>query len=290
MKGWDVIKDRFGVVTLAALDARPRPDHRTELVSQLLLGETVRVLATDRAGHWLRVRNDGDGYVGWVRAWGIRSLGAADASRWRRRAKARIADAYAEVMSEPGRGHQLTPAFWNGRLVAGRSRGRHRQVELPDGRRGWIRGTALAGAGRPPGIVARIRRLLGTPYLWGGRTPLGFDCSGFVQQVLWEQGVCLPRDAHEQCLATRRSMLDARSLRLGDLVYFGTSRRAVGHVGLALGRGYYAHCRGCVRINSVLADNSMYDIELSNQVVGFGRPAEDAQQTHREALPNLKST
>jgi hypothetical protein len=271
--------DRFGVVTLAALDARPRPDHRSELVSQLLLGETVRVLAADDAGHWLRVRNERDGYAGWVRGWGIRPLDAMAAARWGRRAMARIADAYAPVTAEPGRGHVLTPAFWNGRLVAGRARGRHRQVELPDGRRGWIRATALARAGRPPGIVARIRLLLGTPYLWGGRTPLGFDCSGFVQQLLWEQGVSLPRDAQQQHDATRCSALDARSLRLGDLVYFGTSRKAVGHVALALGRGYYAHCRGCVRINSLFPDNQMYDNELFDQVVGYGRPAQEAKRT-----------
>ena len=282
-------KDRFGVVTLAALDARPRPDHRSELVSQLLLGETVRVLAADRAGLWLRVRNDSDGYVGWVRAWGIRPLHAAAAERWRRRAKARIAGAYAIVTSEAGRGHVLTPAFWNGRIAVGRGRGPNRQVELPDGRRGWIRATALA-ATRPHGLVARIRLLLGTPYLWGGRTPLGFDCSGFVQQLLWEQGMPLPRDAQEQHDATRCPVLDASSLRLGDLVYFGTTPKSVGHVALALGRGYYAHCRGCVRINSLLRDNAMYDIELANQVVGFGRPSPKARQEPRRTLRHLKST
>ena len=70
------------VVAHPSLDLRPRPDHRAELGSQLLMGEVVRVLAAAGAGAWLRVRNQADGYEGWVRAWGLVPCGAARARRW----------------------------------------------------------------------------------------------------------------------------------------------------------------------------------------------------------------
>ena len=260
-----------GVVVLAALDVRPRPEHRAELVSQLLLGETVRVLASPRGGEWLRVRNDADGYAGWVRSWGLRRASPARIRRWRGLAGGRVVVSFGEVRADPRGGHLLTPVFWNARLIAGRRRGSVRRVELPDGRRGWIHARAVASRSRPTPLIGRIRSLLGTPYLWGGRTPHGFDCSGFVQQLVWEQGLALPRDAHDQFRLTRRG-LEPGDLKPGDLVFFGRPGARIGHVGMALGGGYYVHCRGWVRVNSLERGNRFCDNELIDQIRGFGRP------------------
>jgi hypothetical protein len=70
-----------GVVSLAALDLRPRPEHRSELRSQLLLGEVVRVVGVATGGAWWRVLNRSDGYDGWVRAWGVVGASAVRARR-----------------------------------------------------------------------------------------------------------------------------------------------------------------------------------------------------------------
>ncbi len=260
-----------GVVTMAALDLRKRPEHRAELGSQLLLGETVRVIGQASRGQWLRVRNEADGYAGWVRAWGIRRVSRVRAGRWRDRARARVNESFAAIRAREAAGPLLMPAFWNSRLIAGPRRGRTRRVELPDGRRGWIAARAIAPPRRPMPVVHRIRELLGTPYLWGGRTPHGLDCSGFVQQVLAEQGIALPRDAHEQ-FRVARARLEPVELRLGDLIFFGVPRNRVGHVGLVLGGGYFAHCRGWVRVNSMNTRNPLCDNELMAQWRGFGRP------------------
>jgi cell wall-associated NlpC family hydrolase len=120
-------------------------------------------------------------------------------------------------------------------------------------------------------MISRVRSLLGVPYLWGGRTPAGFDCSGFVQQVLGERGVLLPRDAWEQRAACRP--LPRRESPLpGDLLFFGIPRARVSHVGLALGGGYFADCRGRVRIASMESDNPLVDSALMAQYRGAGRP------------------
>jgi cell wall-associated NlpC family hydrolase len=260
-----------GVVALSALDVRRRPDHRSELLSQFLLGETVRVLAGGPDEPWWRVRSQFDDYEGWVRRWGIVPAAAARVRRWSRLARARVVALFAEVRTAPGAGGLVAPLFWQSRVIAGRVRAGHRPVELPDGRRGWVVGAALAPEGRVPRLADRLLDLLGIPYLWGGRTPAGLDCSGFVQLLLAEQGMLLPRDAADQHRACRR--LAARDVaEPGDLVFFAPRGGRVAHVGLWLGDGAFVHSRGTVRIGSLDPRSPFYENELAAQLRGFGRP------------------
>ena len=257
-----------GVVSLPVLDVRPEPAHAAELVSQLLLGETVRVLERSRDGGWLRVRNEADGYTGWARAWGVVAAKAARVARWRRLARARIGVPMALVRAGRGSGVSVSPVFFGGRLIASRPARGFCAVELPDGRRGHLAASALAARRAPP-LEDRVASLLGAPYLWGGRSPAGYDCSAFVQQVLLEQGWSLPRDARDQC---RRSRPVAGAERPGDLAFFRRPGEPASHVGIALGGGYFAHCRGRVRLASVDSDNPLYDNELRPQFMGWYRP------------------
>ena len=261
-----------GVVSLAALDLRRRPDHRSELRSQLLMGEVVRIVGGRPGAEWRRIENESDGYRGWARSWGFVPVSAARAGRWRRAASAHVSRSFAEAREAPGRGAMLSPLFWGARVIPGRHSGRHRAIELPDGRRGWVESAALAVGGRGPlSLTKRIRELLGVPYLWGGRTPVGLDCSAFTQLVLAEQGLALPRDAAEQERSARQ-LREGNEPREGDLVFFGHKGRPAGHAGLVLGGGYFAHARGQVRINSLDPTNPLYDNALARQFRGFRRP------------------
>ena len=267
------VRPTHAVVTLPALDLRPRPAHQAELGSQLLLGEVVQVLAADRAGQWLRVRNEADGYMGWVRDWGLVPCTSGRAERWRAAAQWLVLAPFALSRVEAGGGATLSPLFFGGRLIAGRKRGGQRPIELPDGRRGWVDAELLRPVtSRPPDPMARIRSLLGTPYLWGGRTPAGYDCSGFVQQVLLEQGLALPRDAHEQWLACK-PLPHGQPAVLGDLGFFSVRRTGrMSHVGLALGGDWFAHARGTVRVDSLDSSSAMYPKDLAAQFRGWARP------------------
>jgi len=260
------------VVCLAALDVRRSPDHRSELGSQLLMGEVVRVLAASRDRLWWRVENATDGYRGWARNWGLIRATAARAARWKARATARIVRACVEALSVPRSGVPVSPLFLNSRLIPAGSRAGFRRLELPDGRRAWVPGAAVA-TGRRPGmdLLRRVRSLLGVPYLWGGRTATGFDCSGFTQQVLVEQRLALPRDAWQQYRVSL-SLRAGEDARLGDLVFFGPPRGRASHVGLALGGGYFAHSRGQVRISSLDADNPVCDKDIVPQLMSIRRP------------------
>lgn len=260
-----------GVVAAAFLDVRRRPGHHHELASQLLLGEVVRILRSNGDGGWHLVEGLADGYRGWVRDGGLVRAGEARAKRWMARADVRVAVPSAEARARPGRGARVSPLYLNSRVIGGPRRGPWRRVELPDGRRGWVAAGALAVAGERPGLTERVLSLLGVPYHWGGRTPAGFDCSGFTQQVLAEQGVPLPRDAAHQARACRR-LQAGESPRIGDLVFFGPRGGPIGHVGIGLGGGYFAHCRGVVRIASLDRANTLWDNALDGNLVGWMRP------------------
>jgi len=261
-----------GVVSLAALDVRVRPDHRAEMCSQWLLGEAVGLEGAPRGG-WQRVRGLEDGYRGWVRLWGLVPVSAARAHRWAKLATVRVCVPVTEVRVRPGESGRVGPVFLGSRLIAGPARRGWRPVELPDGRRGWVEAAALAGsrAAAPP-VHERLRTLLGAPYLWGGRTVAGFDCSGLVQVVLAEQGLGLPRDAHDQWRACRALPAGA-PVREGDLAFFSTHPRARRtHVGIALGGNYFAHCRGRVRIDSLTPGEVLFAADLAPQFRGWARP------------------
>jgi hypothetical protein len=264
------------VVTIATADLRRRPDHRSEMRSQLLLGEVARRLRRSPDRSWTEVENLADGYRGWVRDWALVAVGTTRARRWQARARWRVVAPSAWVTGRPGGGAPdglgVGPLPFNARVIAGPRRRGSRAVEFPDGRRGWVPSPLLARIGSPaPPLLERVRSLLGCPYLWGGRSPWGFDCSGFVQQVLAEQGVRIPRDADQQWGGVR-PIPGRQAARPGDLVFFAPRGGRVSHVGLWLGGGYFAHARGQVRLASLDGHNPLCDKVLLPQVRGFGRP------------------
>jgi gamma-D-glutamyl-L-lysine dipeptidyl-peptidase len=260
------------LVRQAVLDVRRRPDHRSELTNQLLLGEGVKVRRARGPAGWQAIEGLEDGYRGWVRDWGLERVTPAALARWRREARVRVAVPMALLRDRPGRGGSLGPLPWMARLRLVARRGAWAQVALPGGRIGWTPRSALRGAREVPGSpIERVRALLGAPYLWGGRTVLGIDCSGLTQLIAAEQGWALPRDAHDQWRASRR-LRDADPLRPGDLVFFSTRPRGrVEHVGVYAGEGAYLHARGVVRMNSLDPSNTLFDKELAVQLRGFGR-------------------
>ena len=243
-----------GVVAAPSADLRTRPDHKSELLSQALFGEVVRVRAVSGDRKWLYVESGDDRDVGWMRAW---SVALGDVRAWKPR--------------------HTVDRLWAGPLLPFGARVMYARGEVrgPLGPIAVPREALLRVPGRPgrrSAMVATAARFLGVPYHWGGRTPAGLDCSGLVQLVAMRNGIALPRDAREQCakLEGGRRLRPLGPAPAGALWFFGASRRSVTHVAIGTGGLALLHAYGWVRRGSLDPLAPDFEPELFRNCLGYG--------------------
>lgn len=240
-------------------------DLLSEQGSQALLGMPVTVL--EESAGWGRVLTP-DGYRGWVEAAAVGTAPRDWAGPW-----VEVEDLWANLRRRPDfRLAAVLQAPIGTRLPR---RGEHERwtgVLLPDGSEAWTETHRVraveTGPGRPlsPRAVCRTaRRFLGVPYLWGGCSPQGLDCSGIVQLVLRLHGVRITRDAHEQAAEGDACPNPAAA----DLVFFhgeGAPER-ITHVGMLLSGGRFIHASGGDRVRV----NRLTDAPYAERVHSFRR-------------------
>lgn len=252
--------------TSSVADVRREPAHSAELLTQLIMGETARPLKTQGDWHLVRLADD---YHGWIRSWYVREADEGAIESYASAANAVVDANVGYVLSEPDeRSVPVSDVVSGVRLPAGAPRRGFRRVELPGGKAGFMREGDLA---EPPArgspdrgrIVERAKRFLGIPYLWGGTSAKGFDCSGLVKRVYLMEGVHLPRDSDRQALVG--SLIPAGEVNRsspGDLLFFGEGGR-VSHVAVHLGARSFIHACGEVRINGLAPGDERYDERLA---------------------------
>lgn len=197
-----------GYCFLRAVPVRREPSDRSEMVNQLLLGDTFEVL--EQQEKWSRIRGDYDGYEGWIdnKQW------KADDGEWRN---------YGIMES----GNQGIRELGNQGIMG-------------------LRDLEIAESASPSAVAREL--YLDAPYLWGGRTVMGIDCSGLTQVCFKACGIRLLRDASQQ--ATQG--IEVPSLaeaRCDDLCFFSNADGRIIHVGICLGNGRIIHASGQVRID-----------------------------------------
>ena len=240
---------RQAVVLSAVENLYSGPDERRDVVSQALLGQVVDVV--EAFDGFLKVRTP-DRYQGWMPRGGLLVYEDAAAPRYASRGRvfdvtSLMANVYRTPDVTAARPRAQAPLGTRLEVLEGPRPPENRwvAVRLPGGETAYVQAgdgrLGEAAAPRPRGseadVVATARRFMGVPYLWGGMSAQGLDCSGLVSQVYSANGVTLPRDADLQFDDPNAVPVDKAQLRPGDLVFFGRSK--VTHVGIYAGDGRF---------------------------------------------------
>ena len=273
------LAEKRAVVRLSVCNMRKTGDYDAEMISQALLGTGVKVFST---GKFNEIETP-DGYRGWVHEEAISILDDAGYSGWEKAEKIIVTAMTGLVYSEPCESSSTISDIVGGdRLEYLGTKGSWLRAGFPDGRVGYIRRADAVRESlwrrslRKDGdaIAETALRFLGFPYIWGGMSPKGADCSGFVRAVLWMHDIVIPRDSGPQADFCEKVPID--QLRKGDLIFFGRMKDGVltdrvNHVGLWLGDGRYIQSLGIIKISSLNPDDSLYDPVTAPRALYGGR-------------------
>ena len=243
----------YAVCLHSVVPVRAEPGHRSEMVTQILFGELYEILSYEHS--WAHIRLAYDGYEGWIDEIQVSRISSEEFMRLTR-SETRITLDLVQLLSQTGNGNMLP-------VVLGSSLPGFQEPFFSIGETTWqfdgMVSESVFAAGKE--MIRDREQLIGhlagdammymkAPYLWGGRTPFGIDCSGFVQMVYKLRGIALPRDAWQQASAGEIIGLPGEALA-GDLAFFDNAEGKIIHVGILLENRKIIHCSGEVRIDAL---------------------------------------
>jgi len=273
------LEKNWGLITLSVANMRSKPAHSSEMVSQTIMGTPVRILK-DGDG-WVLIQTP-DQYIGWTNKSAVQLMSRSEILQWRK-AERLIFEGIEGIIFGDRRRTTIMSDLVAGAILVKTSEGLdYVAVGLPDGRSGYVskqnwfsfkrwKDTVSLNANR---MIVSGKRLMGFPYLWGGTSSKGMDCSGFVKTVCFLNGVVLERDASQQFRHGKEVDLTAgwEKLQKGDLLFFGSKEPfRVTHVGMYIGDSELIHESGSVHINSLDRTKANYNDELKENLVGARR-------------------
>ncbi|WP_157568760.1 C40 family peptidase [Hymenobacter ginkgonis] len=234
----------YGICALSAVPVRAEASDKAELVTELLFGDCYTVLLTQ--GNWLRIEIAADNYLGWIDFKQHCPVSPVYFQAWCAQDHPRALDVV-QVVSDAATRQPITLGcrlpFFDGMTL-----------RLGDDRPLFYNGQATNTGQpcQPERQLALLRKMgqhyLRAPYVWGGKSIFGLDCSGLTQQLFGLVGVQLPRDARQQI--ERGETVDfVTQARPGDLAFFDNADGAIVHVGLVLDDSLILHAHGEVRLD-----------------------------------------
>jgi len=259
------------LVTISVANIRSNPKHSAELATQALMGTPLNVLKQE--DDWYLVQTP-DGYLSWVDQAGIHLVTSDEMETWYRKPKVVFTELTGHVWNSPEEQEMVSDLVAGDILTIISETKDNMEVSLPDGRTGWVAKTNVqewsnwiaSRSVSEENLISTAKQMMGVPYLWGGTSIKGVDCSGFTKTIYYLNGQIIPRDASQQI--NEGELVDADKnwdkLQVGDLLFFGEKATAekkekVVHVGMWIGNGEFIHSRGRVRISSFDPGNPNYD-------------------------------
>ena len=272
---------KYGVIIHSVENMYSGPEATVDVVSQALLGTTVKILKTekDKNNHtWYYIETP-DTYQGWVEEQAVRLYQEKEKFYASEGQVIEITSLMALIYSTPDVTKQkpMLMAPISTVLELGEYKERWGEVTLPCGHKGYIQ----VGDGQikqapfkrprlaPEQMVQLAKRFLGLPYLWGGTSPLGIDCSGFAQLIYRLNGIEILRDADIQFTSSGLLEVPKGQEKAGDLVFFGRPNR-ITHVGLMISEREFIHAT--THEKPVVQISNLYDEYWQKLYQGCRRP------------------
>ena len=265
-----------GVISISVANLRGEGKHSAELVTQATLGMPVKVLKKE--GSWYLIQTPDD-YLAWVEYGGVEPMDEEQFKSWKDSEKIIFKDAYGQSYTESSKDSRPVSDLVAGSVLElmGEKAGFY-SVKYPDGREAYVSKDQAAKYSdwlsqldqSQESLVNTAERLMGLPYLWGGTSSKGVDCSGYTKTIYFMNGMILPRDASQQIREGKLidSVGDFEKLAVGDLLFFGkkatdSTKERVVHVGMWIGNNEFIHSAGDVHISSM--DNKAVNFDEYNK-------------------------
>tara|TARA_B100000029_G_scaffold450943_1_gene475171 strand:- start:202 stop:951 length:750 start_codon:yes stop_codon:yes gene_type:complete len=224
---------RFGICNLSIVPIRSESSDKSEQISQIIYGEVFSIL--EETTKWSKIKLNYDNYIGWI---DNKQFVEIEEVNFNNLTTEPAIYSYDLVEFVENLNHELTPipigSSLNGLKILN-----HRYD-----------GNKISGTKDKSHIISTAMRFLNSPYLWGGRTPFGIDCSGFVQMVYKLNGYKLERDSYQQAkLGTALGFIEESEP--GDLAFFDNEEGRITHVGIIMENNKIIHASGKVRIDGL---------------------------------------
>ena len=228
----------YGISQLSIVPMRDDPSDKSEMINQILFGEHFKILEARKK--WSRIRLAHDSYQGWICNKQVLEISEDDHKQLDKDISTITTDILDIIKKD-----QHQPIVIGSILPFYKSGHANINSEMYE-----FNGLTTPGFVKKQKLVENALIFLKAPYLWGGRSPLGIDCSGLTQIVYRLQGVDLPRDAYMQAkVGTTLSFIEESEP--GDLAFFDDSEGKVIHVGIILKNNHILHASGMVRIDRI---------------------------------------
>ncbi len=229
---------KYGICLQACITMRHEAKHQSEMTNQLIFGDIYEII--DENKDWTNIKSIADNYVSWIDSKNIEKISEEDANNYITAEKHISSDLFSFVKFTNSKKEIIIPIgsyitknhlFSNKLLNYSHSNNCIQKSEF-----------------NIPNMLEHAHKLLETPYLWGGKTPMGMDCSGFTQVLYRFAGFQLPRDASQQAKIGYEVSLDYS--QMGDLAFFEENSK-INHVGILISNDKIIHCSGKVRIDKI---------------------------------------
>jgi len=261
-----------GVIKISVANLRSKPSHSAELATQATLGTPV--LVYKKKDNWYLIQTP-DKYLSWVDGGGLQLMTQETFALWKLSDKIIFLETYGQSYEQPSKNTQVVSDLVAGDIVVLKDEQKYfYQIRYPDNRTAYISKSQskkykvwLANLNpSQESLMKTSKSLMGLPYLWGGTSSKGVDCSGFTKTIYFLNGMVIPRDASQQIhvgeLSDDKKNFD--DLQPGDLLFFGVpatdrNKERVVHVGMWIGNNEFIHASGRVHISSVDKNATNYD-------------------------------